>query len=45
MVGTSGIWNFSFPGAFKTHGQGDFHPIINEWGVAWAVPGPGEGGP
>jgi hypothetical protein len=24
---------------------GDSHPIINEWGGAWVVPGPGEGGP
>jgi hypothetical protein len=38
---------FSFPGALKhtlTHGKGrtDSHPIIFEWGGAWAVPGPGE---
>jgi hypothetical protein len=24
---------------------GDSHPIINQWGGAWVVPGPGEGGP
>jgi hypothetical protein len=23
---------------------GDSHPKINEWGGAWVVPGPGEGG-
>jgi hypothetical protein len=22
---------------------GDSHPIINEWGGAWVVPGPGHG--
>jgi hypothetical protein len=40
--------SFSFPGAFKTpmgrEEPGDTYPlIIDEWGGAWVVPGPGEG--
>jgi hypothetical protein len=38
-----------FSGCFENlHGReepGDSHPIINEWGRAWAVPRPGKGGP
>jgi hypothetical protein len=41
---------FSSPWAFKTYAKGrkelgDSHPIISEWGGAWVVPWPGEGGP
>jgi hypothetical protein len=40
----------SSPGAFKTYAKGreepgDSHPIISEWGGAWEVTRPGEGGP
>jgi hypothetical protein len=36
---------FPFPNIMGREEPCDSHPIINEWGRAWVVPRPGEGGP